>query len=165
MATLAAHDENKLRDTFNLFDISKCMSSRMTQSVSCLFVVDRSGHISKKELKKVMRALNVELDDKEIHSLIKLMDADGNGEVSYDEFKAVMAKNYFPRQCRKDQLEAAFKRYDSDGNGYLTADEIQRVMANVGRHMTRTEVKSMMQSLDSDRNGKISFDEFLKLFL
>lgn len=127
-------------------------------------IKDRSGHISKKELKKVFKALNVYLDDKEIQTLIKLMDTDGNGEVSYNEFKDVMAKSYFPRQCKREQLEAAFKKYDIDGNGFLTVDEIQRVMDSTGRHMSRTEVKSMIHSLDSDRNGKISFDEFLKLF-
>jgi Ca2+-binding EF-hand superfamily protein len=129
-----------------------------------LFIKDRSGHISKKELKKVFKALNIYLDDKEIQTLIKLMDTDGNGEVSYNEFKAVMVKSYFSRRCKNEQLEAAFKKYDIDGNGFLTVDEIQLVMTNMGRHMTRTEVKSMIQSLDSDRNGKISFDEFLKLF-
>ena len=91
------------------------------------------------------------------------MDANGSGEIDFDEFKAAMAKIYFRRHS-KIELEAAFKKYDSDGNGFLTIDEFQNIMSNMGRIMSRNEVKSMIQSLDSNNDGKISFDEFIKLF-
>ena len=75
-----------------------------------------------------------------------------------------MMININARRHNREGLEAAFKKYDSDGNGFLTVDEFQAVMSKTGRQMSRSEVKSMLQSLDSNKDGKISFEEFIKLF-
>ena len=125
--------------------------------------VDRSGQLSKKELKNVLKALHIKVNDKELQALLNQMDTNGNGKIDYNEFKAVMAKNFFGRHNEKD-LEAAFNKYDSDGNGFLTVDELRNAMANIGRRMSENEIKSMIESLDSNHDGKISFDEFIKLF-
>jgi calmodulin len=115
-------------------------------------------------LKNVLKALHIKVNDKKLQALLNQMDANGSGEIDFDEFKVAMAKSYFREHDRKKELEAAFKRFDSDGNGFLSMDELQSIMSNIGRHMSRNEVKSMIQSLDSNKDGKISFDEFIKLF-
>jgi len=109
-----------------------------------------------------LKALNIKVEDKELQALLNQMDANGSGKIEFDEFKAAMAKIYFRRHS-KTELEAAFKKYDSDGNGFLTVDEFQNIMSKMGRHMSRNEVKSMIQSLDSNNDGKIAFHEFIKL--
>lgn len=103
------------------------------------------------------------MNDKELQGLLEEMDTNGSGDVDFNEFKTVMAKSFLYRDTRKE-LEATFKKYDSDGNGFLTMDELQHVMSSMGRHMSRNEIKSMITSLDSNKDGKISFDEFIKLF-
>ncbi len=110
-----------------------------------------------------MKALHIKVNDKELQALLNQMDANGNGKIDFNEFKAVMGKHFFGGHSKTD-LEDAFKRYDSDGNGFLSIDEVQSAMANIGRQMNRLEVRSMIQSLDSNHDGKISFDEFIKLF-
>ncbi len=130
---------------------------------SSITVLDRSGQLSKKELKNVLKALDIKVDKQGLQALLNQMDANGSGEIDFDEFKAAMAKTYFRRHS-KAELEAAFKKYDSDGNGFVTIDEFQNIMSNMGRIMSRNEIKSMIQSLDSNNDGKISFDEFIKLF-
>jgi calmodulin len=110
-----------------------------------------------------LKALDIKVDDRTLQGLLKQMDVNGSGEIDFEEFKIAMAKTYFRRQSKPD-LEAAFKKYDADGNGFLSMDEIQNIMSNMGRHMTRNEIKSMIQSLDSNNDGKLSFDEFVKMF-
>ncbi len=110
-----------------------------------------------------MKALHIKVDEKELQVLLNQMDVNGSGEIDFDEFKATMGKSYFRRHS-KQELEVAFKRYDADGNGFLTVDEFQSVMSNMGRCMSRNEVRSMIQSFDSNNDGKISFNEFTKLF-
>ena len=107
--------------------------------------------------------MHIKLNDKELEALLKQMDADGNGKINFSEFKAAMAKGCF-RRHNKEELNAAFRKFDSDGNGFLTVDELQLVMSKMGRDMNRSEVKSMIGSLDLNKDGKISFDEFLRLF-
>ncbi|CAF3318729.1 unnamed protein product [Rotaria socialis] len=145
MANLTRNQEQQLRDAFDLFDRN------------------RSGDISKKELKKVLKTLGIKANEKELQALINQMDADGSGKIDFNEFKAVMGNKYFSRHSTAN-LEAAFSSFDSDGNGFLTIDELQNVMSRMGRHMTLSEIKAMVQSLDTNKDGKISFNEFAKLF-
>ncbi len=126
-------------------------------------LVDRSGQISKRELKNVLKALQIKVDDKELQVLLNQMDANKSGEIDFNEFKAVIAEKYFRGHDIKE-LEVAFKKYDSDGNGFITTDELQITLSNLGRCMSRNEIKSMMQLLDINHDGKISFQEFTKLF-
>ncbi|CAF3897988.1 unnamed protein product [Rotaria sp. Silwood2] len=145
MANLTSGQEKELRNAFNLFDCN------------------RSGEISKKELKKILKVLHIKANDKELEALHNQMDKDGSGKIDFNEFKAAMGKSY-SRRYSTQELEAAFKTFDSDGNGFLTMDELQCVMSKMGRHMTQNEIKVMVKSLDLDKDGKISFNEFIKLF-
>jgi len=54
------------------------------------FDKDRSGQISPTELKKVMCGLGARLDDQDIAAMIQEADVDGNGEISFDEFKKIV---------------------------------------------------------------------------
>lgn len=114
-------------------------------------------------MKEVLLNLEIKVDEKELQVLLNKMDTDKSGKIDFHEFKSVMASNYFRRHS-KQELEAAFKSFDTDGNGFLSAEEVQIVMSKKGRHMTRNEVKSMIKSLDTNKDGKISFNEFIKMF-
>lgn len=51
---------------------------------------DGSGAISAKELKHVLQAIGEPLSDDEVKEFMKAADKDGDGEVNYDEFAAMM---------------------------------------------------------------------------
>lgn len=91
------------------------------------------------------------------------MDADRSGEIDYNEFKNVMAGAYFKKHS-KQELHAAFKRFDTDGNGYITGNELSYILTRMGRHLSRHEIDGIVKSIDTSGDGKISFDEFCKLF-
>jgi Ca2+-binding EF-hand superfamily protein len=82
--------EDKLKEIFNLFDI------------------DQSGTITADELKKVLGAggpkagTNNDLDDNEWDRIIDEVDKDGNGEISFEEFKA-MIYNLFNIKQEQDE--------------------------------------------------------------
>ena len=50
------------------------------------FDVDNSGSVSKKELVKVFKACEMDIDDEEAEDLLNEIDADGGGELEQDEF-------------------------------------------------------------------------------
>jgi calmodulin len=70
---MSAPSEHEIKECFDTFD------------------ADKSGHIDKAEIGKVCEALGVDASGAEIDELIKQADADGDGKISYKEFKkAVM---------------------------------------------------------------------------
>ncbi|CAF1380526.1 unnamed protein product [Rotaria magnacalcarata] len=145
MAKLTASQERELHDAFDLFD------------------TDHSGKISKSELKHVLNALHIKANEHELTQLLSQMDADHSGEVDFNEFKTVMGASYF-KKCSTQELHAAFKKFDEDGNGYITGNELDHILSRMGRHLSRTEIEAIVKSLDKSGDGKISFDEFCKLF-
>lgn len=55
----------------------------------------------------------------------------------------------------------AFQAVDRDRNGYITFDEFQSVLENYGIYATRKDVESLMERYDKDRDGRVSYSEFL----
>ena len=64
---------------------------------------------------------------------------------------------------REDEIRQAFKVFDKDGNGFITADELAIVMANLGEKLSPSELKEMMKEADSNGDGKIDYEEFVKV--
>lgn len=60
--------EAEIREAFNVFD------------------KDGSGKISSEELRHIMKSLGEDLTDEEIQQMIREADANGDGEIDYDEF-------------------------------------------------------------------------------
>ncbi|KAI9288547.1 hypothetical protein BC943DRAFT_316831 [Umbelopsis sp. AD052] len=54
------------------------------------FDADKSGTISREELKNVMDSLNEHLTEDEIDEMIREADKDGDGKINLEEFRAMM---------------------------------------------------------------------------
>ena len=50
-----------------------------------------------------------------------------------------------------------FRVFDKDGNGFITIDELEMTMLSLGETLTPSELQEMMDEVDSDRDGKVSF--------
>ncbi len=64
-------------------------------------------------------------------------------------------------------LRVTFTHYDTDGNGKQDAAELRLMLADasVGNFVTRrTWVTSIIASLDTDRDGMVSWDELIAGF-
>lgn len=107
--------------------------------------------------------MNIKANDNEVQQLLSQMDSDNSGEVDFNEFKKVMGATFF-KKYSKQELQTAFKKFDADNNGYITTTELNHILTRMGRHISRDDVEAMIRSLDSSGDGKISFDEFCKLF-
>jgi len=62
-----------------------------------------------------------------------------------------------------DELKAAFNVFDKDGDGTITAKEIEVVMKALGESVDRETIDLMIESVDTDKNGCIDFEEFKKM--
>jgi len=61
------------------------------------------------------------------------------------------------------EFREAFHIFDVDGNGTVTTEELGTVMESLGHHMSEAELQLMIDDVDEDHTGHMSFDEFLQL--
>ena len=58
-----------------------------------------------------------------------------------------------------------FKKFDVDDTGYISEENLFSAFKRLGRNsMTLTDVSEMINAHDLAKDGKISFEEFKKIF-
>ena len=62
----------------------------LTKKLFSVFDKDGNGYISAAELRHVMTNLGEKLTDEEVDEMIREADIDGDGQVNYEEFVAMM---------------------------------------------------------------------------
>jgi calmodulin len=60
------------------------------------------------------------------------------------------------------EVTTAFKEFDNNGNGFITSDEMKECLRRSNVNHDDDEVDEVMTSMDSNRDGTVSFDEYLK---
>ena len=84
-----------------------------------MFDKDGDGSVTTKELGTVMRSLGQNPTQAEIEDMINEVDADGNGNIDFPEFLAMMAKKMKDVDS-EEEIKEAFRVFDQDGNGFIT---------------------------------------------
>lgn len=69
----------------------------------------------------------------------------------------------FSRKEIKD-YEAKFKGFNVSGTGKLSLEEMKMMMEKLGAPQTHLGLKAMIQEVDEDGDGMISFREFMMIF-
>ena len=129
-----------------------------------LFDKDRDGAINNKELGTVMRNLGQNPSEEELKQLIREVDLNGDGTIDFKEFLCLMVKKMDDTDIDLE-LHDAFKFFDMDKDGYITSLELRNGMNNLGDEYTPEEAEEMIKEGDLDNDGKINYDEFMKIIL
>ncbi|KAI4387300.1 hypothetical protein MLD38_005143 [Melastoma candidum] len=65
--------------------------------------------------------------------------------------------------CRESELREVFCRFDEDGDGKISALEIRSYFASVGEYMSHEEAQGVINDLDTDGDGLVHFEDFVRL--
>lgn len=100
---------------------------------------------------------------------MKALDTNCNGRIEFQEFyvfmQAEMSKIGDADFTQKeDVIRSAFKTFDKDGNGMIDAKELRIAMKKLGECLTDQELDDMMRQADVDGDGKIDYEEFVKIW-
>mmetsp|Transcript_13686 Transcript_13686/g.19991 ORF Transcript_13686/g.19991 Transcript_13686/m.19991 type:complete len:523 (+) Transcript_13686:87-1655(+) len=133
-------DIEKLRQVFDQYDSSN------------------DGSITLAEFKAALEECN-SYSEEEINQLFEHVDVNNDGTIKYTEFIAATIETQ--GQIEEDRLAEAFNLMDIDNSGYLTKDELRELL---GSQYTKEVVKKFFAEADTDKNGKISYEEFLSVF-
>lgn len=60
---------------------------------------------------------------------------------------------------------ACLQVFDKDQRGFIEAKELRHVLTNIGEKLSTNEMEDMIKEADPDNDGKIQYDEFVRLLL
>jgi len=149
---ISALEHEKLREMFQAIDTS------------------HSGTINLEELKSALQT-GMKGDIEWIMQAFEAMDTDLSGEVDYTEFLAASMDSHI--EDRRDLVWAAFRAFDTDGDGTITKAELKQIIKDheltgllqelQGDKEAQEAVEELVQIADVDKDGSVSFQEFLSV--
>ena len=127
----------------------------------------------------------------DVDTYVKVLDRNNDGKVTLQDVEQLVIKylvgeydaKSFSKENIKDrlynpvvqqQLEHArriFQRYDEDKSGFIDEHEVAPILRDTYKAMgidfqpTKSDVESYMKMMDTNRDGKISLDEYEQLVL
>ena len=128
----------------------------MLRTVFASFDLEGDGSIDKHEMRHAIRALGAPPGEAE--RILEGCDKDGDGNVSFAEFTALVQPLHDNCGTR---LRAAFDAFDLDGSGGIDRGELSAMLRKLGFAWQGAHV---FDSADTDGDGKVDFDEFVACF-
>ncbi|KAK1363367.1 Calcium-dependent protein kinase [Heracleum sosnowskyi] len=126
-----------------------------------LMDTDNDGKVTYEELKAGLRKVGSQLAEPEIKMLMDVADVDGNGVLNYGEFVAVTI--HLQRMENDEHIRKAFTFFDKNANGYIELDELREALADESGETDDNVLNEIMREVDTDKDGKISYDEFVAM--
>jgi Ca2+-binding EF-hand superfamily protein len=136
-------------------------SSVLTTLIT-LASIFNTGTIELDELQQVMRKLGQNPTEKDLLEMIKSVDDNGDHEIDFEEFLILM-KSRIGTLDPEQELRDAFAVFDTDGSGAIDRKELKRLMKKLGQALSEAEIDAMMNEVDENGDGEISFEEFKAL--
>lgn len=117
---------------------------------------DGDGLVSVDEISKGFKESGLLRSKSSVMRVFASVDTNCSGAIDYSEFIAAGLDD----TCYQDKETKwnAFNVFDIDGDGYISKDELSKLL-RPGRLRTQT-VDAMVDSADSDGDGRINFQEF-----
>ncbi|VAI23879.1 unnamed protein product [Triticum turgidum subsp. durum] len=121
--------------------------------------VNNKGQLTFEEFKAGLRKLGNKMHDSDLQMLMDAADVDKNGTLDYGEFVAV---SIHVRKIGNDEhIQKAFSYFDQDKSGYIEIEELRVALTDeVDGACDEDIINGIIHDVDTDKDGKISYDEF-----
>lgn len=93
-----------------------------------------------------------------------MIDYDGNGVITFNEFVIVMSQRLRDAEHERKMVEA-FKFFDKDNSGYITAEELRSVLDSIGEKLSKAEIEEIIRQADVDGDHTINYQEFVRFIM
>ena len=125
-----------------------------------LFDTDKSGEIDVAELKQALLNLGIDTKNQTLQNMLADIDKNGDATIDFDEFIDMMTAKMSDKDTRED-LQKVFELFIGDEEtDKIEIKHLKRVCKELNENMSDEELNEMIIRADTDRDGKVSFEEF-----
>ena len=112
-----------------------------------------------------MRALGFPVSKKEAREIVRAKAAAAGTPftVELPLFCEVVEGLASRRHDHRREIVEGFRLFDADGQGSFGLAELKAVCASVGEEMSGKEMEAMFQLADTDGDGRVGEDEFVRI--
>ncbi|XP_041024831.1 calcium-dependent protein kinase 32-like [Juglans microcarpa x Juglans regia] len=117
------------------------------------------GKINIDELRVGLHKLGHQIPDTDLQILMEAGDVDKDGYLDYGEFVAI---SVHLRKMGNDDghLRKAFEFFDQNESGYIEIEELRDALADEIETSSEEVINAIMRDVDTDKDGRISYEEF-----
>lgn len=121
---------------------------------------DGSGYLSLDEVTAMLRKNGYGESDGKIKAMFGSIDMSGDQKISLEEFLTAMGA-IPPKNHKEANMRRCFREFDKDGSGSIDRTELKNVMREYNSDMSEGEIDRLLQIVDKDGSGLISYEEFI----
>lgn len=107
------------------------------------------------ELKAAMTSLGFESKNQTIYQMISDLDADGSGQIDFEEFLELMTARVSDKDTREN-IRKIFNLFDDEKTGFISIKNLRRVAKELGETIDDSELQEMIERADTDNDGLVS---------
>lgn len=114
------------------------------------------------ELKESINSLGIEAKAEAVWHMIAEIDADGSGQLEFDEFFTMMTTRPSENETR-EEIHKVFVTFDLGRTGYIALKDLRKVAKDLGELTDDNVLQEMVERADFDQDGLVSEEEFYNL--
>lgn len=151
--------------------IKKEFSEHELEGLKIAFeLLDRNqdGQVTPGEFKIMLNNLGIDIKYEKAEEIIRIASHSGSNLIDQNDFLSFV--KHIQQACPGDgdedlvsDLKAAFQVFDLDGDGYITKEELKTAMEMIGEAVTDNQLDYVIRLADTDKDGRINYEEFVKL--
>ncbi|KAJ3643227.1 hypothetical protein Zmor_025951 [Zophobas morio] len=129
------------------------------------FDVEKKGSIGTVMVGTILSMLGVQTTEQILDEIIAEVDADGSGELEFEEF-ITLASRFMAEEdaeAMQSELKEAFRLYDKEGNGYITTATLKEILRELDNNLSDEELDGIITEIDTDGSGTVDYDEFMEV--
>nr|GLL21659.1 calcium-binding mitochondrial carrier protein SCaMC-1-like [Ipomoea trifida] len=128
------------------------------RSLFSFFDSDNAGYLDYAQIEKGLSSMQIQADYKFAKELLRVVDANKDGRVDYQEFRKYM-------DDKELELYRIFQAIDVEHSGGILPEELWDALVKAGIEIDDDELARFVEHVDKDNDGVITFEEWRDFLL
>ncbi|CAG5122703.1 unnamed protein product [Candidula unifasciata] len=122
----------------------------------------KDNHLRLEEFTRLMLLLGYPSDEEEVEKIWTSIGLPDGGLMTLDDYLKLMSNEEI--RSKTDTWRKLFAKFDTNGNGFASKSEVVTGLQEIGIDITPT-LRAKIEGMDTNKDGNISYAEFLKIQL